>query len=132
MAFRVPQFNLLCNIWTGVAGVYPVPYATFSGTPRHASVACCLTLSPNPPMSWDQYSTTSIVPAMGSLLLLPKLTDIRGWQSFSLTPDAVEVPAGSSRYYSCASVEDRGKGYTNEHRVALLFPLPGGWASPYP
>jgi hypothetical protein len=59
-------------------------------------------------------------------LLLPALTDIR---YSSLLPsgawvgDCVEAPAGSGRYYAVWAVDDAGKGFANEHRVAILYPL---------
>ena len=63
-------------------------------------------------------------------LLLPALTDVRytgvGGTSDSFY-DIVEVPAGSARWYWVLSVDDAGKGFANEHRVAELQaiePLP--------
>lgn len=53
-------------------------------------------------------------------LLLPKLTDVRD-RSVTPTPDMVEVPSGSGRWYVVVSVEDAGKGFANEHRVAYLL-----------
>jgi hypothetical protein len=65
-------------------------------------------------------------------LLLPPLSDVRGPQDSSGFTDVVEVPAGSGRYYGVAAVDDIGKGYSNEHRTASLYALPGTWLAPYP
>lgn len=67
-------------------------------------------------------------------LLCPAHTDIR---SAFLTPfhaDFVEVPAGSLRLYQVVNVDDSGKGFANEHRVALLTQIAvvGYWPVPMP
>lgn len=63
----------------------------------------------------------------------PKLTDVRG-QAGGITPDSIEVPSGSGRYYTVEWVDDVGKGYLNEYRVALAVqnPSAGGWPYPTP
>jgi len=55
-------------------------------------------------------------------LLLPALTDIRGLFSTTLQ-DVVEVPAGSGCLYNAQDVMDLGKGFSNEHRQAILTPI---------
>jgi hypothetical protein len=52
-------------------------------------------------------------------LLLPAGTDIRGPAS-STGADSVEVPSGSGRWYGVFFVDDIAKGFSNEHRLALL------------
>lgn len=52
-------------------------------------------------------------------LLLPAGTDIRD-QCCNGTEDVVEVPAGSGRWYQVIGVDDSGKGFPNEHRIAVL------------
>jgi len=64
-------------------------------------------------------------------LLLPKLTDIRSDEKSNSGDDIVECPAASGRFYTAAYVEDLGKGFSNEHRGALLIPSPP-WPEPYP
>ncbi len=63
-------------------------------------------------------------------VLLPKLTDVRGWNA-AAGPDTVEIPGGSLRYYEVVMVDDLGKGFTNEHRFALLLQT-NAWPSPIP
>lgn len=63
-------------------------------------------------------------------LLLPAGTDVRApWNAGK--PDLVECPAGSGRFYAVAWVDDIGKNFPNEHRIAWLvyfsaFVPPGG------
>jgi hypothetical protein len=65
-------------------------------------------------------------------LLLPPGTDIRS--GVLGTADDVEVPAGSGRFYEVEFVDDVGKGFANEYRVALLIQTTawGAWPLPYP
>lgn len=79
------------------------------------------------------------VPLQAMNLLLPVGTDVRGPQdtvsntdaSTQVKGDYVECPSGSGRYYVVAFVDDIGKGFTNEHRDACLFAVPGSWVPPY-
>ena len=114
MAFRVPTFNLSVNLYRGV----PV-----MGTP---TLTCAANLSPG-------RRTLLTAPIMGTVptfvnaadwgdvmeLLLPKLTDIRGFQNAGLS-DVVECPATTFRYYAVLWVDDVGKGFPNEYRLALI------------
>jgi hypothetical protein len=54
-----------------------------------------------------------------SQLLLPSKTDIRD-TSCAITGDVLECPAGSGRWYGVFSVDDFGKGFSNEFRVAWI------------
>jgi hypothetical protein len=67
---------------------------------------------------------------MAPILLLPMLTDIRSDEK-GPGSDWAEVPAGSGRFYQVVYVEDIGKGFSNEHRGAMLIPYPP-WPIPYP
>jgi hypothetical protein len=58
-------------------------------------------------------------------ILLPAGSDIRA-QWNGLNPDMVEIPAGSKRFYSVANVDDIGKGFANEHRIAWVQYMIGG------
>jgi hypothetical protein len=111
MAFNVPEFPLLCNIWAG-----PNPPV---GAPR-LSAACNLGMGRRSmPMAegMDQFNLTHML----AQLLLPAGTDIRDLSCSPATSgDIVEVPAGTGRYYVVVSVDDLGKGFPNEHRFALL------------
>jgi len=126
MAFSVPQFPLLCNIFS----------SNLIAEPRLVDVKCNL--------AWGRrVSHPSIGSALNGTdvsfpgtitLLLPKETDIRdrfndGGQ------DAVECPAGSLRFYSVVYVDDIGKGFDNEHRAAVLEKRGnevGLWPTPIP
>lgn len=115
MAFTVPDFNLPCNIYTG-------PWLTK-----------VLRLSPMCNLAWGRRVnntnlTGSFVPG-GNVtilmtLLLPAGTDVRcAMQANPPVLDIIEVPAGSSRWYGVAAVDDIGKGFSNEHRGAVLTPI---------
>ena len=120
MAYVLPTFNLTCNIFRN-GGWYPSAVAL--------SPICNLAYSRR-----VQIGQTPTVNA-GISLLLPPGTDIRSTIN-AVTADNVEVPAGSLRAYTVEHVEDVGKGFPNEHRVAILFQntIPGGtkWPAPMP
>ena len=70
-------------------------------------------------------------------LLLPAGTDIRDSTNYSFTvdkTDMVEVPAASGRIYVVEWVDDVGKGFPNEFRVAAIAKASGWglWPSPIP
>jgi hypothetical protein len=128
MAFTVPNFNIRCNISSppvpNTPGIPVGPY-------RNPNVACNL--------AWGRRTnSSSLTPAAGPVfvasttdLLMPKLTDIRGPQD-TVSYDMVEVPAGSGRWYVVTTVDDVGKGFVNEYRIAVLLALAGSWTAPYP
>jgi hypothetical protein len=66
-------------------------------------------------------------------LLLPPGSDIRDGLT-STGYDAVEVPSGSGRYYTVIFVDDVGKGFPNEYRMAFLVKsdVNGDWPTPIP
>lgn len=121
MAFSLPTFNLLCNVWSNSSPV--------TGPPR-AQFACNL--------AWGRrvqaFSDPAFV-ATGLMmtLLLPAGTDIRSYIQGG-GGDWVEVPAGSGRRYLSYSVDDIGKGFDNEHRAAVLVQdyTHGAWPTPMP
>jgi len=108
MAYRLPVFNLSCNIasfglWPVVRVVSPCNLAYG----RRVNVA-------------STGGTTFIgIPLVTMTLLLPPRTDVRGPLS-ATSADLVEVPAGTGRFYTVAFVDDIGRGFTNEHRCAVL------------
>lgn len=127
MAFRVPTFNSICNVYGYDQGVPPIPPEV---EPRQPQQECQLT--------WGrrvQVSSGAGPAAEGSLtltmsLLLPRGNDIRGPQDVR-GRDVVEVPAGTGRWYYVVAVDDVGKGFDNEYRCALLFAAKGTWTPPY-
>ncbi len=115
MSISLPTFNLSCNVYTG-------PWLT--KVFRFAS-DCNL--------AWGRRVNTpsiegSFIPG-GNVtvlmnLLLPAGTDVRCcMQANPPVLDIVEVPAGSGRWYGVAAVDDSGKGFSNEHRIAVLTPI---------
>jgi hypothetical protein len=107
MAYTVPQFPLLCNIASG-GSTWPI-------VPRITNVKCNLAFG----RRVETHNSTD-----GSLnmsLLVPAGTDIRGGATpASPGNDIVECPAGSGRTYKVLAVDDIGKGFSNEHRIAIL------------
>lgn len=121
MSFSTPRFNLTANIWRQSSGPPAVPDvvspANLAFGRRGASYQG-LTVGQNEPIM---------------SLLLPAGTDVRG-PACASGPDWVEVPAGTGRIYEVVGVDDSGKGFPNEHRVALVawsvnF---GPWPEPVP
>lgn len=114
MAYVVPQMPLDVNCWHNGAAEPPVgaPDATFKGN-----------------LCWNRRVAVPSTGGTGALgiplftmtLLVLKDTDIRGKLSTATGADTVEVPAGSGRFYEVLYVDDIGKGFSNEHRGALLL-----------
>lgn len=108
--YVLPTFNLQCNLWRqlGTAGVYLTP---------DLSPTCNLT--PGRRVLFQGFTVGINECPFGMQLLLPALTDIRArWNN--VDGDLVEVPVGSHRFYSVLGVDDLGKGFANEHRLALI------------
>jgi hypothetical protein len=121
MAFNVPTFNLTVNVFR--AGNPP------PGIPDLVS-PCNLAFGRRV-SSYQGVIAVPNEPVMS--LLLPPGTDVRG--PAAAAPDvAVEVPAGSGRYYTVLGLDDSGKGFPNEHRVAIIAWTSafGNWPTPLP
>lgn len=114
MAYRLPTFNLMCNIWTGPVFIFPPP-----GPPR-LTVACQLRM----------YKTGFTIGRVGATangavsILTPARTDIRPGIGFWPIADCVECPAGSGRFYLVAVVDDVARGFANEYRMAVCLSQP--------
>jgi len=112
VAFTVPDFNIVCDIYQG-------PWLT--RVLRSAATPCNLAFSRRvvePQSGFDPSAGFETLTNIMSLLL-PPLTDVR--DHFQGTGyDVVEVPSGSGRWYAVAGVDDIGKGFPNEHRCAWL------------
>lgn len=121
MAYTLPTFNLTCNIYT-TTGTWPA-------TPRLSSL-CNLALGRR------VESHGFVSGSLNMALLLPAGTDIRaGPVPNPPGNDTVEVPAGSGRTYAVLAVDDIGKGFPNEHRVAILTAVSIAthfWPTPIP
>ena len=128
MAYVQPQYNITCNIWTGVPGNFPSPPV---GPPRIIVQPCALVLGRRVNVVSTGGTGEPGVPLQAINLLLPPGTDIRGPQD-TVVADIVECPAGSGRVYGVYFVDDIGKGHFNEHRTASLLAIAGSWVAPYP
>lgn len=116
-----PVFNLLCNVWYNQGAVIPVmPAKTI------ANLGCQLRTGEL--ISRNLLGISTIV-----YLAVPKLTDLAGnpFRPGIGIGDLIECPAGSLRYYRLDWVDDVGKGFVNEYRVAAMTKmLP--WPFPTP
>lgn len=120
MPYAVPTFNLSVNIWWvdppgGPPDVVTVGNLAFGRRVAEGHIS--------PPTTGG----TLLLP----LLLLPAHTDVRA-KAKTVGAGSCEVPAGSGRLYHVLDVEDIGKGFSNEHRAALLQAILGSWGTPYP
>lgn len=120
MAYVIPTFNLVCNVYTS---------GDDFTTPR-LSVECNLALGRR--VTFPPLIETEDLPVLGMYLLVPAGTDIR--DGYNATGnDNVECPAGSGRFYTVFIVDDIGKGFPNEHRFAYLVKFGGSlWPTPIP
>jgi hypothetical protein len=127
MAYRLPTFNLLCNISQpdalGTPGIPTAPYRLYHQI-------CQLTYGHRVNVISTGGTATAGVLVLSMNLILPKLTDVRGPQDIGGF-DMVECPAESGRWYYVAAVDDIGKGFANEHRTASIFALARSWTPPY-
>jgi len=114
MAFSLPQFDLLCDIYTGpwLTKVLRVP-----AHPCNLAWGKRCQVGPQFDAAADQLTGQ---PQM--VLLLPAGTDVRS-KIISGQGDIVEVPASSGRWYGVFGVDDLGKGFPNEHRGAYVLAI---------
>lgn len=107
--YNPPTFNLKCDIYTG-------PWLT--KVLRASNVDCNLALGRRVQQQGNDYANLSYGPAAPNLLL-PLGTDVRDGANAS-GQDIVECPAGTGRWYQVTAVDDVGKGFSNEYRLAAL------------
>lgn len=109
MAFSVPDFNLVCNVFTG-----PWPTRVL----RIPDLQCNLAFGRRTQQSsnFDPFAGVSFVQPT---LLVPALSDVRYLMNAPVA-DLVECPSGSGRWYLVIGIEDIGKGFSNEHRAVIL------------
>ena len=128
MGFKLPTFNLTCNISqpdvVDTVGIPDEPYRIY-GQP------CQLTYGRRVQVTATGGTAEVGVLVLTMNLLLPAKVDIRGPQDV-VTFDMVEVPAGSGRWYQVTGVDDIGKGFSNEHRTATIHAVAKTWTPPYP
>jgi hypothetical protein len=109
MAFFIPEFPIVCNIFDFVL---PLP------SPRLEDVPCNLAVGKRVQQAGRDFGgggTLGLCP----VLLLGKDVDIRD-ASIGGYGDIVEVPAGSSRWYQVSCCEFFGLGFDNQHKGAAL------------
>jgi len=110
MSFTVPTFNLTVDIYNVI-----LP----STTTLRSTTPCNLAMGRR--INWILSAALTGQGTEGStpMLLLPALTDIRD-ASTGQESDIVEVPSGSGRWYQVRNVDDVGKGFPNEYRMATI------------
>lgn len=117
--YVLPTFNLTANVYTG---------ANFANPPR---IAITVNLTPGRRGEQPLSPAAGLAATSGAMyILLPPLLDLRGPLNAG-GADGLEIPAGSGRQYQVAQVDDIGKGFPNEHRFAVIFPV-GVWPTPIP
>lgn len=116
--YTLPTFNLSVNIWRFASITPPV----ITAPPDVVTVG---NLNPGKRVYGQ------VAEGFPMYLLLPKLTDVR-WSGQGGNQDWIEVPAGSGRWYETIFVDDVGKGFPNEHRLAIIIQVDATWPLPMP
>lgn len=117
MPYVIPAMPLTCRIWT-----HFIPGTSTYAAPDQ-TVSC--NLSPGKRVlsiidSLRIYSSDGhTVFCMPMELLLPALTQVSAGNP-NKTPSVIEVVPNSLRLYWCVYVDDIGKGFANEHRLAIM------------
>jgi len=119
MAFRTPQFPLTCNVWTAVALGGAFAYAAPDRT-----LACNLSPGRRALSFFPLLSPEALTECVE--LLLPRRSDIRASWNGSANADSVECPAGTKRFYLVRWVDDVGRGFQNEYRLAVCSFMASG------
>ena len=109
MAFTIPQFPILCDIFTGP---YPTRVLRVGGQICNLQYGRRFAHFADFPIENESSQIMS--------LLLPPLTDVRSIVC-GYAADIVECPQHSGRIYLVVNVDDVGKGFDNEFRVATLL-----------
>lgn len=129
--YTLPSFNLVCKIYRGaVAPPGPPPlFGTSICSLHFPDQSAMLTVG-------TQYTPGGTYPSM--YLYLPAGTDIRFGEQGppALTPDVVEVPQNTGRYYVVGFVDDKWRGFTTAYRIATIVKCPinlaPNWPRPIP
>jgi hypothetical protein len=112
MPYQLPQFPLTINVWRNATGVINPPDVVTQGN-----------LTPGK-RTFESFvvGVFGVIPRPLVYVLFPPLTDVRPTTGGFAQGDILECPAGSGRYYGVLWVEDVGKGFANEHRMAAVMP----------
>jgi hypothetical protein len=109
MAFSVPTFNLVCNVFTG-------PF--LAKVLRIANLPCNLAVGRRT-NAYQPAFQTDTGGASSPMLLVPARSDLRDNGCVG-GYDVVEVPAGTGRFYALVQVDDMARGFPNEYRIATM------------
>jgi len=132
MAFTIPTFNLLCDVFDGP---WPAPV-------RIVGLACNLQMARRASIVSSVSISADQIFAHSPCLLVPAGSDVRD-ASCANNPDYIECPSGSGRFYFVNGVDDVAKGFDNEFRLVsmskMYFNVDGGgsfpglfWPTPIP
>lgn len=116
MAFTLPDFNLLCDIYRG-----PWTGKVLALTNQPCNLSWAKRIQPGFSLGTTPQGANAQCPMT---LLLEAGVDIRDDSGLvGGSADVVEVPSGSGRWYGVFYVDDIGKGFANEHRGALIYKI---------
>jgi len=118
MAFTLPNFNIVCQLWH-------YPRDPTSGPADQSDVPCNFSTSRATLMGRDTANMVG-VDLMYRALRVPATVDIRCTaMGPGLGPDIVEVPQGTGAYYQVQDLATMGQGFPNAHRYCWVVPAPG-------
>lgn len=109
MAFTIPTFNLMCNVFTVVAGV-----PTLRDT-----IPCNMASGRRVSQLFGAAEEDGELYGVVPLLLVPMGSDVRD-TSCGAEADLIEAPAGTGRWYMVTCVDDMAKGFSNEYRIVSV------------
>jgi hypothetical protein len=116
--FGLPQFDI-------TADVYRLPFIyDFNSRVFFDTLPCQLRLYGPYPRFTLAFAAGNVVSEGQAAVLFPHGTDIRD-ESCTPAADLLEVPTGSGRWYLVAYVDDVGKGFPNEYRMAIVWKVFG-------
>lgn len=127
MAYKLPVFNLNANIWRNAHD------PTMVAPDGVASV--CLAFGRHVSAPYSGGTASLGVVSVSPQALFPLGTDVRDGGDGN-GQDIVEIPAGTGRYYFVVFADSIGRGFSNEHILAVLnktWQLGGlAWPAPTP
>jgi hypothetical protein len=112
MAFQLPEFNLECAVCFdegGVPGTLKETAMCNLAYGRRGLASLYATPSGDPTLVW-----------VYAEILLPSGTDVQD-SSFGGSPDWLEVPLFTGRWFRVAYVDLVGAGFPNEHVLCLAY-----------
>lgn len=109
MAFYLPRFNVWCRVWRKL---------TTNTNPIEIGYSICQVRGPEGRISPPQGQ-------VGFEVLFPKWSDVRGFpQGVNGDGDFIQVAGWGPRTAQINSIADKGAGFANEYRVAVV-----GWVN---